>query len=90
VNVARARAVISGRVQGVFFRAEARQRARSLGLAGWVQNRADGAVEVEFEGPKEAVESMLRWCNQGPAAARVDAVDVTWEPPLGDEGFEAR
>ena len=90
MNVARARAVISGRVQGVFFRAEARQRARSLGLAGWVQNRADGAVEVAFEGPKEAVESMLRWCNQGPAAARVDAVDVIWEPPVGDEGFEAR
>jgi acylphosphatase len=90
VNVARARAVISGRVQGVFFRAEARQRARSLGLAGWVQNRADGAVEAAFEGPKEAVESMLRWCNHGPAAARVDAVDVMWEPPVGDEGFEAR
>jgi acylphosphatase len=90
VNVARARAVISGRVQGVFFRAEARQRARSLGLAGWVQNRPDGAVEAAFEGSREAVESMLRWCDQGPTGARVDAVDVTWEQPVGGEGFEVR
>jgi acylphosphatase len=90
VNVARARAVISGRVQGVFFRAEASQRARSLGLSGWVHNRPDGAVEAAFEGSREAVESMLRWCDQGPTGARVDAVDVTWEQPVGGEGFEVR
>jgi acylphosphatase len=90
VNVARARAVISGRVQGVFFRAEASQRARSLGVSGWVQNHPDGAVEAAFEGSREAVESMLRWCEQGPAGARVDAVDVTWEQPVGGEGFEVR
>ena len=65
-------------------------RARSLGLAGWVRNRPDGAVEAVFEGPQEPVESMLRWCEQGPAGARVDAVDVTWEQPVGDEGFEVR
>jgi acylphosphatase len=90
VNVARARAVISGRVQGVFFRAEVSDRARSLGVAGWVRNRPDGAVEAEFEGPREAVESMLRWCSQGPAGALVDAVDVTWDQPVGGEGFEVR
>ena len=90
MSVARARAVISGRVQGVFFRAEARARARSLGVAGWVRNRPDGAVEAAFEGSRAAVESMLRWCEQGPAGARVAAVDVIWEPPVGDEGFEVR
>jgi acylphosphatase len=88
--VARARVIVHGRVQGVFFRAEASARARSLGLAGWVQNRPDGAVEAVFEGPQEAVESMLRWCERGPVGARIDAADVTWEQPAGDEGFEVR
>jgi acylphosphatase len=90
MSVARAHTVISGRVQGVFFRAEAKARARSLGVAGWVRNRPDGAVEAVFEGSREAVESMLRWCEQGPAGARVDAADVTWDEPVGDEGFEVR
>jgi acylphosphatase len=90
MSVARAHTVISGRVQGVFFRAEAKARARSLGVAGWVRNRPDGAVEAVFEGPREAVESMVRWCEQGPAGAKVDAADVTWEEPVGDEGFEVR
>jgi acylphosphatase len=90
VKAARAHAVISGRVQGVFFRAEARARARSLGLAGSVKNLPDGTVEAVFEGPKEHVDSMLRWCEQGPAEARVDGVDVTWEQPVGDAAFEVR
>jgi acylphosphatase len=81
---ARAHAVISGRVQGVFFRAEARARARSLRLAGWVRWRP------VFEGSEEGVASMLRWCEQGPSGARVDAVDVTWEQPAGDTAFEVR
>lgn len=74
----------------MFFRAEAASRARSLALAGWVRNLSDGSVEVVFEGPQEAVESMLRWCEQGPTGARVDAVDVTWELPAGDAAFEVR
>jgi acylphosphatase len=90
MSVSRARTVISGRVQGVFFRAEAKARARSLGVTGWVRNRPDGAVEAVFEGPREAVVSMVRWCEQGPAGAKVDAADVTWEEPVGDEGFEVR
>ena len=79
-----------GHVQGVFFRAEARARARSLGLAGSVKNLPDGTVEAVFEGPKEHVDSMLRWCEHGPADARVDGVDVTWEQPVGDAAFEVR
>lgn len=90
MSVARAHVVISGRVQGVFFRVEASRRARSLGVSGWVRNRSDGAVEAAFEGSRDAVESMLRWCGQGPAGAQVDAVDVTWEQPAGGKGFEVR
>lgn len=88
--VVRARVVVRGRVQGVFFRAEARARANSLGVMGWVQNRPDGTVEAVFEGPEERVASMVRWCEQGPAGARVDAVAVTREQPAGDTAFEVR
>jgi acylphosphatase len=88
--VARARVIVRGHVQGVFFRAEASSRARSLGLAGWVRNRPDGTVEAAFEGERDAVESMLRWCERGPRGAHVDAVDVTWQEPVGDAGFAVR
>ncbi|HET9324231.1 MAG TPA: acylphosphatase [Gaiellaceae bacterium] len=87
---ARARAVIRGRVQGVFFRAETRERARSLGLGGWVRNNADGTVEAVFEGDRERIESMLAWCRRGPAFAQVDDVAVDWSEPRGEEGFAAR
>lgn len=83
----RARVRVRGRVQGVFFRAEARERARSLGLAGWVRNCADGTVEAVFEGEPERVESMVGWCRRGPSGAHVDAVDVKWEEPAGERGF---
>jgi len=86
----RARVIVQGSVQGVFFRAEARNRARSLGLAGWVRNVPDGTVEAVFEGEDEPVESMVEWCNRGPAGARVEDVDVDWSEPEGDEGFSIR
>lgn len=79
-----------GSVQGVFFRVEARDRARSLGLGGWVRNRPDGAVEAVFEGDDERIESMLAWCGRGPRGAWVDNVDVTWGEPQGEEGFSIR
>jgi len=82
--------VVRGRVQGVFFRAEVSSRARALDLAGWVRNLPDASVEAVFEGPQEAVESLLRWCEHGPAGARVDTVDVTWEPPARITEFEVR
>jgi acylphosphatase len=88
--VVRARVVVSGRVQGVFFRDETRRRARSLGVSGWVANRPDGTVEAVFEGPREAVESMVGWCGRGPSGARVDDVQTAWEDPRGDEGFAVR
>ena len=86
----RARVLVSGRVQGVFFREETRRRARSLGIAGWVANRPEGTVEAVFEGPRKQVESMVGWCGRGPSGARVDDVQVAWEDPRGDEGFAVR
>jgi acylphosphatase len=88
--LARAHVLISGRVQGVFFRAETRNRARMLGLAGWVRNNADGRVEAAFEGDRDKVESMLAWCRRGPAHAAVEHVEVDWEDPCGDEEFAVR
>lgn len=83
----RVRVRISGRVQGVFFRAEARSRAESLGLAGWARNAADGSVEAVFEGDEARVRSMVDWCRRGPSGARVDNVEVETEEPTGETGF---
>jgi acylphosphatase len=86
----RAKVVVHGMVQGVFFRAEARDRARTLGVGGWVRNAPDGSVEAVFEGEAERVESMVDWCSRGPSGARVDDVDVTWAEPRGEDGFAIR
>ena len=81
---------IRGRVQGVFFRAEARARAESLGIAGWIRNAEDGSVEAAFEGDEERVQSMVEWCRRGPAGALVDDVEVESEEPTGETGFRVR
>jgi Acylphosphatases len=86
----RTRVVVAGRVQGVFFRASCAERARALGLAGWVRNDPDGRVEAVFEGPEEAVETMIRWCQEGPPHARVDEVEIVEETPEGEAGFLVR
>ena len=86
----RAHVFVSGRVQGVYYRASTRDRAREAGVDGWVRNLDDGRVEAVFEGPEEAIESMIEWCKTGSRAAEVKAVDVTTEPPEGIEGFEVR
>jgi acylphosphatase len=88
--VKRAQVIVHGAVQGVFFRVEARDRARSLGLGGWVRNLPDGSVEAAFEGEEDQVESMLGWCARGPAGAQVDDVQVTWVEPEGEGGFAIR
>ncbi len=77
-------------MQGVSFRMAARDRARSRGVAGWVRNRPDGAVEAIFEGPPDGVESLVDWCRRGPSGAVVESVDVEWEPPAGASGFAVR
>ena len=86
----RKRVVAHGRVQGVFFRDSMRERAQSIGVAGWVTNRPDGAVEAVLEGDADKVESMVRWMQEGPRRAEVDRVDVDDEEPEGLEGFHVR
>ncbi|HEX3268108.1 MAG TPA: acylphosphatase [Gaiellaceae bacterium] len=81
---------VRGRVQGVFFRAEARARAESLGVAGWVRNAEDGSVEAVFEGADERVESLVDWCRRGPAGAQVEEVETVDEEPAGELGFRVR
>ena len=86
----RAEVTVRGMVQGVFFRVETRDRARSLGLSGWVTNARDGTVRAAFEGDEERVQSMVDWCGRGPSGAHVDRVDVTWTEPEGERGFSIR
>jgi acylphosphatase len=89
--VIRVEAVVTGRVQGVFYRAGAAERARELGLAGWVRNREDGAVELVAEGPEPVVAELLAWCRKGPPAARVEDVRVVSSAPRRDlRGFHVR
>jgi len=90
-KTARAHVVISGRVQGVFFRAETQSAAQSRGIYGWVRNKADGTVEAVVEGPRTQVDAFLQWCRRGSPMARVDKVDIQWEPYVGDfSSFEIR
>jgi acylphosphatase len=79
----RMRVLITGRVQGVFFRAETERMAKSLNLTGRVQNREDGNVEALFEGEETRVDEMLAWCRNGPPRARVDRVEFIEEPYTG-------
>jgi acylphosphatase len=72
----RIRAIVSGRVQGVSYRAATCTEARRLGLVGWVKNRDDGSVELEAEGPDDMVAALIQWCHQGPPAALVARVAV--------------
>ena len=85
----RAHAIISGKVQGVFFRMETQRAARGHNVSGWVRNRMDGSVEAVFEGEEANVKATLAWCRTGPPHARVSHVDVTWQEYTGEfEIFE--
>ena len=86
----RAHVFVSGRVQGVYYRANTRDAARSAGVDGWVCNLADGRVEAVFEGPTDAVEKMIDWCQEGSPAANVENVTVEYEELEGLDGFEIR
>lgn len=90
MSTTRVRVRIGGRVQGVFFRAEAQARAESLGVAGWIRNAEDGSVEAVFEGDEERVRSMVDWCRRGPGGAQVDDLEVEPEEPTGETGFRVR
>ena len=83
-KLVRAKAVITGKVQGVYFRAETQRAAKQRKISGWVRNRSNGTVEALFEGDEPSVKAMLEWCWQGSPFSRVQDVDVTWEPYVGD------
>ena len=79
-----ARVVISGRVQGVFFRAETQRAAQRIGVRGWVRNRPDGTVEALFEGSKERVQQAIDWCWQGSPRSSVSDVKIQWGAYSGE------
>jgi acylphosphatase len=85
--VIRSHVLVSGRVQGVFFRDTCRRLAEQHGVAGWVRNLPDGRVEAVFEGPADDVGRLVDWCRKGPRHAMVDHVEVQPEPPEGLRAF---
>ena len=85
----RSHIMISGKVQGVFFRMETKQVADSFNVSGWVKNNRNGSVEAVFEGEKEAVDSVVKWCKTGPPFSSVSRVDITEEDYKGEfRGFD--
>jgi acylphosphatase len=80
----RAHLIVSGNVQGVFFRYSTAKKANELGLYGWVKNLRDGRVEAVFEGPDESVREMTEWCGSGPEGAYVSNINVEWEKYAGE------
>jgi acylphosphatase len=82
---------VSGRVQGVFYRAYTCEQAVRLGLTGWVRNLPDGRVEIIAEGPRDRIEQLIKWCHQGPPLARVTEVKTSWEQATGQyDRFDVR
>lgn len=87
----RAHILVSGIVQGVFFRDHTRNTAQNLGLVGWVRNLSDGRVEIIAEGKDKKLQELIQWCHKGPRHARVDNVDATWQDSTGAfETFEVK
>jgi len=80
----RAHVFIKGKVQGVFYRDWVLQKAKALGIVGWVKNIEDGRVEAVFEGPKEVVSQMVENCKEGSVLAKVEHVDALWEAATGE------
>ena len=68
---------ISGKVQGVWFRASTKQQAEQIGITGWVRNTSDGKVEAVFQGTKDQIDEMIRWCHQGPTLSHVEHIEIT-------------
>ena len=83
---ARAHLIVSGRVQGVCFRAETQKAATIFGVYGWVRNKRDGTIEVVVEGVKDDVMSLINWCKTGPPISRVEKVDIAWQDCQGEFG----
>jgi len=75
----RARIFVRGKVQGVFFRENTKQKAQEIGLTGWVRNTDDGGVEAMFEGEREKILEIIDWGKTGPALAKVDNIEIEWQ-----------
>ena len=84
VSNVRAHVLISGKVQGVYYRQNTMETAKKYGTTGWVRNLADGKVEAIIEGDEEIVKKVVEWCYRGPPASKVDAVDVSYEAYAGE------
>ncbi len=84
MEIARVHVVVNGIVQGVFYRASAREEAQVLGLTGWVRNCLDGSVEAVFEGERGRIERVLKWCKTGPPGAKVKNIKSNWRAPTGE------
>jgi acylphosphatase len=80
--------LISGKVQGVFYRATAKEKALALNLNGWIKNTTDGNVEAVVSGDEAAVKAFVDWCRQGPDRAEVEHVSITPKPDDGLTGFQ--
>ena len=80
----RAHVIISGRVQGVFFRMETQKAAQLYGVSGWVRNKSDGTVEAMFEGDEKSVDLILEWCSKGSSPAKVEKTDINWKDYTGE------
>lgn len=83
----RVHVIVSGHVQGVFFRTACARAAEQRGVAGWVRNREDGCVEAVFEGSPAAVDDLVSWCRSGPRTAFVTGLESFDESPIGERGF---
>ena len=80
--------IISGCVQGVWYRASTKQKAEQLGITGWVKNTIEGGVEAVFEGEKKNIEKAIKFCSRGPPKSKVSSCDVEWDKPVGGyQGF---
>ena len=81
---------VTGKVQGVYFRASAKQKAQNLGVKGYIKNQSDGSVVLEVEGEDEAVNYMINWCKHGPALARVSNIEVKNEASRNFVSFDIK
>lgn len=87
----RAHICVSGLVQGVFFRSHTEEKARELGITGWVRNLENERVEAVFEGEKEKIDKIIEWAKRGPSFAQVDGIDIEWEDYKGEfNNFEIK
>jgi acylphosphatase len=82
--------IVSGKVQGVYFRASAKQKALNLGVNGFVRNESDGTVLLEIEGEQAAVTSMVNWCKHGPGLARISNYEITDEVAKNYVSFDIK